>query len=462
MTLTSFAHGILPDDVITDPTSEASLIFVTLASSLDHAGVLSWLQAATGLVTALEAPVNGTRLATAAVAFGPSFFTAGTTARFDLQGRAPREFGDLPTVPTAAAIVAADVVFYVLSRSRAQVVDFVLGLWGSRTAGLASIAIENGFQRGNGRELFGFRDGMRNIPAEDRPRVVFVGPDAADEPDSSENGSYMAYLKLPQDLDAWNRLSADEQERRMGRRRADGSRLDLPAGSDPRAEGAYASDDSPAPAAHVRKVRPQGGLTSQIFRRGVPFLQVDGGAVTAGLQFVSFQASLDDFDAMLQRWMLAKDFKTAGAGIDLLFADGVVRIDKVGFFFAPPADPRFIGARFFDTPQRRRGVGRVFIRKKLVDANGSKVAGQLDGAVFQMLRKDSGAPLGAPFTTESSGHALSPEVPIGVPLLVHEVQPLAGATASADSDITLDGPRGFVEVRNVIPQPNPAPSPYRG
>jgi Dyp-type peroxidase family len=458
----SFAHGVLPDEVIKDPTSEAALIFVTLASSLDRAGVISWLQAATALLATLEAPVDGKRLATALPAFGPSFFTSARTARFDLQSRAPREFTDLPMVPTARSVVAADLVFYVLARSRAQLTDFILGLWGTRGTGLATLTIEDGFQRGDGRELFGFRDGLRNIPGPDRPRVVFVGSDAADEPDSSEGGSYMAYLKLPQNLEAWSRLTPDEQERRLGRKRVDGSRVDLPAGTDPHTEGEYASADVPAAAAHVRKVRPQGGLTSEVFRRGVPFVQADGGVLTAGLQFVSFQASLDDFETMLQRWMLAKDFKTAGAGVDLLFADGLVTIEKVGFFFAPPADTRFLGARFFDAPQPRRGTGRIFVRKKLVDANGAKVDGQLDGAVFQVLRKDTGATIGPTFATESSGHALSPEVPIGVPLLVHEVQPLPGATAAADSEITLDAPRGVVEVHNVIPAPNPPPAPYHG
>ena len=458
----AFAHGILPDEVIKDPTSEAALIFVTLAPSLDRAGVIAWLHAATGLMATLEAQVDGLRLATALPAFGPSFFTLAGAARFDLQGRAPHEFADLPSVPAARSVVGADLVFYVLARSHAQLADFILGLWATRGAGLATLTIEEGFQRGDGRELFGFRDGLRNIPGPDRPRIVFVSPDAADEPDSSEGGSYMAYLKLPQDVDAWSRLTPDEQERRLGRRRADGSRVDLTAGTDPHSEGDYAAADVPAAAAHIRKVRPQGGLTSQVFRRGVPFVQAEGGVVTAGLQFVSFQGSLDDFETMLQRWMLAKDFKTAGAGVDLLFADGLVTVEKVGFFFAPPADPRFLGARFFDAPQPRRGKGRIFVRKKLIDANGAKVDGQLDGAVFQALRKDTGALLGPTFTTESSGHALSPEVPIGVPLLVREVQPLAGATAAPDAEITLDAPRGVVEIRNVIPAPNPPPSPYHG
>jgi Dyp-type peroxidase family len=454
------AHGVLPDAIIADATSEASLIFVRLDPALDRARVITWLKAATALVGTLEAPVDGTPQASAAVAFGPSFFLSGATARFGLDGRIPHEFSDLPVVPAAGATVAADILFYVLSRSRALVMDFIVSLWGTRDGGLLSIEIEHGFQRSSGRELFGARDGLRNIPSAERPQVVFVGTDAADEPDWTDAGTYVAYMKLPQNMDAWAKLDDTEKQRRVGRR-LDGSRLDLDPGSDPHADGDYGSNDTPAPAAHVRKAGPRGAnLTSRIFRRGVPFVDVADGKVSAGLQFVSFQRSLDDFETILNRWMLAKDFQSPGAGVDLLFTDDLVTIEKVGFFFAPASDSRFMGAAMFDAPRPRRGDGRVFVRKKLVDASGAKIPGQLDGAVFQIVRADTNALIGGTFVTDSGGHGVSPEVPVGVPLLVREISPLSGAQVAPDAPIQLEGPHGSVEIRNVIPTPNPIPSPY--
>jgi Dyp-type peroxidase family len=456
---TTAAHGILPDEVIQDPSSEASLIFITLDPKLDRDGVQAWLRALTAAVAETESPVGGTRMATVAVGVAPSFFATGGTPRFDLTGRQPHEFSDLPQVP-GAATVAGDVVLYVLARSRAKIASLLLTLWATRSLGLLTVSEQQGFKRGDDRELFGFRDGLRNVASLDRPRVVFVNADdTADEPDWTDLGSYMAYLKIPQQLDAWAKLPSAEQERRIGRTLADGTRQDLAPGTDPHTEGDY-TGDIPVPAAHVRKAAPHGGLKEEIFRRGVPFVEVDAASgLRAGLNFVSFQASLDAFQAILIGWMLRPDFKKAGDGADLLFADNMVTIEKAGFFFVPPTDPRFIGARIFDAPQPRRGHGHLFVRKKLVDTAGNKIAGQLDGAVFQALSKANGRPIGATFTTDASGHAVSPDLPVGVPLVLHEITPLPEAQPADDRDFQLDGPHGAVEVRNI--QPTPQPPPYR-
>jgi hypothetical protein len=157
--------------------------------------------------------------------------------------------------------------------------------------------------------------------------------------------------------------------------------------------------------------------------------------------------------------MLAPDFPSAGTGRDLLLAEGAVTIEKAGFFFVPPTDERFIGAGMFDRPRPRRGKGRLFVRKKLVDASGNRVPGQLDGAVFQVLVQESGLPEGPTFATKPDGHAISPELPVGVALVLREVTPLPGAPAVGDIAFQLEGPHQSLEVRNV--QPAAQPSPYR-
>ena len=93
-------------------------------------------------------------------------------------------------------------------------------------------------------------------------------------------------------------------------RTKDGTRLDLVGqGVDPKREPA---DPPPnlLPTAHVRKAGPRGPHDdTQIFRRGLPFFETTpDGQVRVGLQFCSFQASLDQFDVVFNDWIASRQF----------------------------------------------------------------------------------------------------------------------------------------------------------
>lgn len=97
------------------------------------------------------------------------------------------------------------------------------------------MVVERGYQRGDRRELFGFPDGVRNVPSSQRHDVIFTEVDEQpDEPHWADGGTYLAYLKVHQELDAIAQIPPDELERIIGRRRTDGSRLDLPPGTNAR------------------------------------------------------------------------------------------------------------------------------------------------------------------------------------------------------------------------------------
>jgi hypothetical protein len=280
-----------------------------------------------------------------------------------------------------------------------------------------------------------------------------------EEPGWTAGGSYLAYLKIHQDLDGVAGLAPDAQDQVIGRRKADGSRLDLPAGTPVSSEGPFAGDACPA-ASHIRKVGPRGDLHDQtrIFRRGVPFLTMNpDGSIDAGLQFVSFQRSLEDFAVIFARWMTNANFPQPGAGPDALLAQNLITIEKGGFFFVLPHDDRFIGAPIFDPPPPDPcTTGHVVVQKQLVDANGQPVLAELGGIAFQVL--ENGQPVGGQFLTDSSGRAASPSVPRNTPLVVHEVAPPTGFQQAADMPVTLTGARELVRVVNhVTPGPGPGP-----
>src|SRR5206468_610976 len=130
----------------------------------------------------------------------------------------------------------------------------------------------------------------------------------------------------------------------------DGRRLDLPAGSDPRAEPEFTTAEPPT-SSHVRKAGPRGADRDRtlIFRRGLPFVEAGpDGVLRAGLQFASFQASLGQFRVVFNRWMMNPNFPQPAPGrADDLFSQGHVSIEKWGFFFVPPDTDEPIGAVMF-------------------------------------------------------------------------------------------------------------------
>jgi deferrochelatase/peroxidase EfeB len=450
------ASGILPDAVIRDPNANAYLIAVTLSETLDEPGVKAWLTTVTGLVNRLTESVQDERfVASVNVAFAGSFFkTPGGALRFGLsETQIPVE---LVTPPTIAALngvppFAGDVLFYVMSTSEAAVAAFQRGLSETRANTIAAIAIEEGFQRADKREQFGFRDGLRNIPAAERPEAVFLDPGRSpEEAPWTAGGSYAAYIKIKQDLDAMAAKSETEQEAIIGRRKSDGSRLDLSPGTEPYTEQPFEQVACPAVASHIRKVGPRGALhdETRIFRRGVPYLTLNGdGSTEAGLQFVSYQRSLDDFAVIFARWMTNPSFPVSGTGTDSLLATGVITIEKASFFFSPAADVRFIGAALFDpAPPDPCTVGRIVVQKELLGTEGQPVLAELGGIEFQLLQ--AGQPLGAAFSTDSSGRAVSPLAPRGVALTLHEVAPPAGFQLPPDSEVTLTKARQLVKIAN--------------
>jgi deferrochelatase/peroxidase EfeB len=429
--MTVHAPAVLPDEVSRDPHAESWLVFADLTPGAD---VRSWLQqVATPAVNALVSAQDPIGIAASCtVGFGSTVFDrAGTGAQ--------RPLGLAATLPSPVPTEVHDVVFYVFALSDAVVATFLRSL--NAGGGLDRLTIERGYQRPDKREVFGQLDGLRNISPPDRASVAFVGDDQPEEPTWAIGGSYLAYLKIKQNVPAWTALSIDQQAQIIGRR-ADGSRLDLPAGTDPKTEPAFADPTTPAACAHVRKVGPRGPQqdTVRIFRRGTPFIECDpNGALVEGLQFVSYQASIDDFLTILQRWMLNPNFPTNRAGIDSLASVvGLTTFLKGGLYFAVPQDDRFIGAGMFDPADAATG-GLVIHVTVLDTANTPDPAASLEGAVFQVSSAD-GTVL-ATLTSNAAGHAVSPTLPVGVALTVVETTAPAAAQINpgpSSQQVTLE------------------------
>ncbi len=160
-------------------------------------------------------------------------------------------------------------------------VNFDLALRLRRQLGGAVEVLEevHGFRYLDSRDLTGFIDGTENPQGAERAAVALIG---AEDPDFA-GGSYAHTQKFLHDLDRWRRLETAEQERIIGRRKADSE--DLPAAVKPAT-------------AHINRATiEENGTELKIVRHSFPF----GTTSAAGLFFIAYCRTLDIPERMLRR-----------------------------------------------------------------------------------------------------------------------------------------------------------------
>lgn len=440
------AEGVLPDEVIRDPRSTGELLYLTLKPDLVPAEVETLLRGLTDSVAQLTSGEGAERSASVCVGFGKKFF--------DRTGVLPSGLISPPT-PAQGDLLDDDLVIYILCREEWRLADFRRRLATFGGGAVSAVRVERGHQRADGRELGGFLDGLRNA-REGRESIVFVDRDRdPTEPGAAAGGTYMVTMRIPQNLDAWEKLTEAEQEQVMGRRKIDGSRLDLPTGTAVDTEDEI-SAGCPL-TSHVAKAGPRGAHRDpvQIFRRGLPFVELrPEGTIEAGLLFVSFQASMDQFLTLSDEWMGNIDFPSTGTGADALFAQDFATVSHTGYFFVP-APAEFLGANFLAGIQvEDQCLGRVAIRKKLVDSSNNPIRAERGGFTFRLFDA-AGSTVGDSFTTDSTGRALSPAVPVGAAYTLREVVVRSGFETAPDQEVQLDRRRIQIDVVNKATEQNP-------
>jgi deferrochelatase/peroxidase EfeB len=297
---------------------------------------------------ALGLPANGL---TITFGFGPGLFEKGGVDRFGIAARRPKELVDLPRfvgddlVPLGTG---GDLCVQACADDPQVAVHAVRNL--SRIAiGRAQIRWSQlGFGRtskttssqATPRNLFGFKDGTANILADDGKALAqHVWVADADGPAWLAGGSYLVTRKIRQTIEVWDRLRLAEQERTIGRDKAQGAPL---SGGGEFTEPDFAASHGAGPAidvkSHVRLAHPDFNEGVRILRRGYNF--VDGnddlGSLAAGLFFVSYQRSPEQF-VTIQR-ALASD----------LLSEYLVHVGSAVFAVPPGAAPgSYIGAGLF-------------------------------------------------------------------------------------------------------------------
>ena len=133
-----------------------------------------------------------------------------------------RPFRELVGAKHTAASTPGDLLFHIRAH-RMDLCFELAGLLVNRLAGSAQVADEvHGFRYFDQRDLMGFVDGTENPGGAAAVAAVTIG----DEDQYFTGGSYVIVQKYLHDLEAWNALPIEDQERVVGRTKL--SDIELP------------------------------------------------------------------------------------------------------------------------------------------------------------------------------------------------------------------------------------------
>jgi len=190
------------------------------------------------------------------------------------------EFREIRAPGRHAVSTPGDLLFHI----RAARMDLCFELAGQimrRLADAAVVADEvHGFSYFDERDLLGFVDGTENPSGAAAVRAAIIG---AEEPGYA-GGSYVIVQKYLHDLDAWNALPVEEQEKIIGRTKVDDIEL--------------ADDVKPSSAHNALNTIEVDGEEIKILRDNMPFGSV--GAGEFGTYFIGYARSPATTEQMLQ------------------------------------------------------------------------------------------------------------------------------------------------------------------
>lgn len=191
-------------------------------------------------------------------------------------------FRELTGPVGTAPATPGDLLFHL----RAQRLDLCFALAAEIMARLRTVVTVrdevHGFKFFDVRDLLGFVDGTANPDGPAAGNAVLIG---AEDP-SFAGGSYVIVQKYLHDLQAWNALPVETQERIIGRTKLDDIELD---------------DAVKPPDSHVSRATVVGpdGTEQQILRDNMPFGEVGRGEF--GTYFIGYARSPAVTESMLQR-----------------------------------------------------------------------------------------------------------------------------------------------------------------
>jgi porphyrinogen peroxidase len=302
------SSDVIPQDMLS-PLTRAALFLVVSIDPGGESRVRDVLPELAGLQRAV-----GFRAAEATL----SCVTAIGSDAWDRLFAGPRPaelhpFRELTGPVHRAVATPGDLLFHI----RAQRPDLCFALGSEIMDGLhEAVTVQDevhGFKYFDVRDLLGFVDGTENPVGRAARDAVLIGP----EDQAFTGGSYVIVQKFLHDLEAWNALAVEAQERAIGRTKLSNIELD---------DAVKAADSHVA----LTTITDPDGTEREILRDNMPFGAV--GRREFGTYFIGYARTPTVIERMLERMFLGApparhdrvlDFSTAQTGTS---------------FFVPSAD----------------------------------------------------------------------------------------------------------------------------
>ncbi|GIF76082.1 Dyp-type peroxidase [Asanoa siamensis] len=235
---------------------------------------------------------------------------------------APRRLHKLPAIrgeKHEAPSTPGDVVFHIRAGRPDLCFELATQIL-TRLSGAATPVDETqGFRFFDFRDLLGFVDGTENPTGDASAKAALIG---AEDPDFA-GGSYLVVQKYLHDLDAWNRLPVEAQNRVIGRDKL--SNVEMP-------------DEVTPSSAHrmLTTIKDADGNEIKIMRDNMPFGSPAAGEF--GTYFIGYAASPTVIEQMLRNMFIGDptgnydrilDFSRAVTG-SLFFVPSLTLLDTLG------------------------------------------------------------------------------------------------------------------------------------
>ena len=304
----------LPQLVSSPLTKAAIFLVVTINPADEHrATVLSLCADISGLLRAV-----GFRGLDGALSCIMGFGSDAWDRLFGLPRPAElHPFREIRSGPRHAVSTAGDLVFHIRAKQMDLCFELATQIM-ARLKGAVNTADEvQGFRYFDERDLLGFVDGTENPTGGAAADAVFIG----DENPAFSGGSYVIVQKYLHNLEAWNNLSTEAQEKIIGRSKLSDIELEDVA--------------KPTCAHNALTTIEQNGKEIKILRDNMPF--GSPGRDEFGTYFIGYSRSPRTIEQMLENMFIGRppgnydrilDFSTAVTG-SLFFIPTATFLDSV-------------------------------------------------------------------------------------------------------------------------------------
>jgi porphyrinogen peroxidase len=217
-----------------------------------------------------------------------------------------------------AVSTPGDLLFHIRAKRMDLCFELAMQIMARLGDAVSPVDEVHGFRYFDDRDLMGFVDGTENPRGEAAIDAVIVG----DEDAAFAGGSYVIVQKYLHDLDGWNALSTEAQERIIGRTKLSDIELD--------------DSIKPTSAHNALTTIVEDGKEIKILRDNMPFGRAAHGEF--GTYFIGYSRSPHPIEQMLENMFVGRppgnydrllDFSRAVTG-NLFFAPSVAFLEAIG------------------------------------------------------------------------------------------------------------------------------------